>query len=310
VVELASLTSIVRQAGNSVEVLAQGADSRVELPALTHFCAVEGSAGSFLQAEDGGVLLLNDTLTTLFGDVDLRLTETGVVQIGALESTSRASLSGTGALTASLTNTDVVRPSSAGAPGQIVIQGDYHQGVEGRLAAELGGAAPGAGYGQLAGQGRAAISGSLEVSQLADFAPVAGSTFEVLTSAGLSRTFGTVTQIAYEPRGPHENGVFGVGEVGATLHLSEVRLTWQAVEAAADYQLYRALPGETDPGEYQRTGNKTELTDTTPEDGLYRYAIASVRQANGQEALSAPSAPPPSRSMQTRPRLTPPRTSR
>jgi RHS repeat-associated protein len=71
----------------------------------------------------------------------------------------------------------------------------------------------------------------------------------------------------------------------------EVRLSWQAVEGAADYQLYRALPGEAEPSEYQRTGNRTGLTDTTPQDGLYLYAIASVRQANGQEALSAPSAP-------------------
>ena len=69
-----------------------------------------------------------------------------------------------------------------------------------------------------------------------------------------------------------------------------VQLTWQPVDGAADYQLYRTAPGEADLLPLARSAGATELTDTTETDGLHRYAVASVRSANGQEGLSAPSA--------------------
>jgi RHS repeat-associated protein len=66
----------------------------------------------------------------------------------------------------------------------------------------------------------------------------------------------------------------------------QIHLTWETVEGAAEYQLYRQAPGETELTAYQRHATN-ELTETTSEDGLYHYAVASVRQANAQEALSA-----------------------
>ena len=67
----------------------------------------------------------------------------------------------------------------------------------------------------------------------------------------------------------------------------EVHLKWNAVYGAADYQLFRAAPGEGELTAYQRTAGALEFTDSTTVDGSYRYAVASVRQANGQEGISA-----------------------
>jgi hypothetical protein len=70
------------------------------------------------------------------------------------------------------------------------------------------------------------------------------------------------------------------------LPAGKVRLTWRAVELAAGYQLYRQAPGETALIPYQRLGPSVERVDVTTADGEYRYALASIRQANGQEATS------------------------
>ncbi|WP_338847452.1 Ig-like domain-containing protein [Massilia sp. W12] len=65
----------------------------------------------------------------------------------------------------------------------------------------------------------------------------------------------------------------------------KVKLSWQAVDSVFAYQLYRQAPGES---ELQPLGRASglELIDATPRDGLYRYAIASVRRAGDTEAVS------------------------
>jgi len=68
-----------------------------------------------------------------------------------------------------------------------------------------------------------------------------------------------------------------------------VRLNWEAVEEAADYQLYRQGPDGDVLSQHVRTGGAVEFVDDTPEDGLYLYAVASVRSANGEEAVSGQS---------------------
>jgi large repetitive protein len=70
----------------------------------------------------------------------------------------------------------------------------------------------------------------------------------------------------------------------------KVKLDWQAVDGATLYQLYRKAPGEAALSELVRTGGIT-YTDQTPVDGTYQYAIASIRQNNGQESLSGMSDP-------------------
>lgn len=69
----------------------------------------------------------------------------------------------------------------------------------------------------------------------------------------------------------------------------KVLLTWQAVDDAATYQLYRQDPGQNTLQPLVRA-NGVSYIDQTPQDGAYKYAIASVRQSNGQEAVSNQSA--------------------
>ncbi|WP_265303018.1 Ig-like domain-containing protein [Verminephrobacter eiseniae] len=71
--------------------------------------------------------------------------------------------------------------------------------------------------------------------------------------------------------------------------VGRVRLSWQAVEQASSYQIYRQAPGATGMQPLTRTGG-IDYIDQTPADGSYRYAIATVRQSNGQESVSGQSA--------------------
>lgn len=68
----------------------------------------------------------------------------------------------------------------------------------------------------------------------------------------------------------------------------KVKLAWQAVDEASAYQLYRQAPGQTELQPLTRVSG-TAYLDQTPEDGTYQYAVASVRKANSQEALSGQS---------------------
>lgn len=72
----------------------------------------------------------------------------------------------------------------------------------------------------------------------------------------------------------------------------KVRLNWRMMDDAVAYQLYRQAPGEGSLTAFQRVNDPqtVEFIDATTADGLYRYAIASIRQANGQESVSAQSA--------------------
>ena len=68
----------------------------------------------------------------------------------------------------------------------------------------------------------------------------------------------------------------------------KVKLAWQAVLDANSYQIYRQVPGGTLQALTRTAG--IEYIDQTPADGRYSYALATVRQANGQESLSAQTA--------------------
>lgn len=70
----------------------------------------------------------------------------------------------------------------------------------------------------------------------------------------------------------------------------KVKLAWQAVEDANSYQIYRQAPEEGALTALVRVSGTVHL-DQTPRDGTYRYAIASIRQTNGQESISGQSAP-------------------
>ena len=74
---------------------------------------------------------------------------------------------------------------------------------------------------------------------------------------------------------------------GKSLPGGQIKLTWAAVANAAGYQLYRQSPSETQLTAYQVLGTVLEFTDTPSSDGLYKYAVASIRRENNQESISA-----------------------
>ncbi|MBW2285901.1 MAG: hypothetical protein JRF65_15050, partial [Deltaproteobacteria bacterium] len=69
-----------------------------------------------------------------------------------------------------------------------------------------------------------------------------------------------------------------------------ISLTWQGVDAAAGYQVYRKAPGEPGLTAYVRLGDQLDYTDEPSVDGTYAYAVAGIRQENQQEAISGMSA--------------------
>ena len=80
------------------------------------------------------------------------------------------------------------------------------------------------------------------------------------------------------------------GLTGQALPGGEIHLSWNAVENADGYVLYRMAPDEIELTELVRFDTELEYTDQTPSDGLYTYAVASIRQENSQEAISGMSA--------------------
>ncbi|ODS24334.1 hypothetical protein AB835_03995 [Candidatus Endobugula sertula] len=76
---------------------------------------------------------------------------------------------------------------------------------------------------------------------------------------------------------------------GRPLSEGRVQLDWFAVADAIAYQLYRKAPGESELTAYQRLDIGDSFIDETDVDGEYQYSLASIRQDNGQEALSAQS---------------------
>jgi large repetitive protein len=68
-----------------------------------------------------------------------------------------------------------------------------------------------------------------------------------------------------------------------------VKLEWQPVEEASDYQLYRRSNGESQLQPVARTSAATGFEDTPPAEDLWIYAVASVRTVDGEESISGPS---------------------
>ena len=77
---------------------------------------------------------------------------------------------------------------------------------------------------------------------------------------------------------------------GKSLPEGKVKLSWQAVSGAADYEISRRGPGESDAAVLARSGDSLELFDAPPSEGRYAYTVSSVRRVHGEEAVSGASA--------------------
>ena len=76
-----------------------------------------------------------------------------------------------------------------------------------------------------------------------------------------------------------------------SLPAGHIQLSWNPVDQAVGYVLYRQAPGEAGVSLLTNLGVVTEFTDVLTVDGTYYYAIASVRSENGQQAESGMSTP-------------------
>ncbi|MCG8637232.1 MAG: fibronectin type III domain-containing protein, partial [Desulfobacterales bacterium] len=79
------------------------------------------------------------------------------------------------------------------------------------------------------------------------------------------------------------------GLTGKALPGGQVYLAWEKVENATGYNIYRQTPDTGTLEFLTRIDNGLTYTDTTPSDGAYLYAVASLRRDNGQEAVSGQS---------------------
>jgi len=145
----------------------------------------------------------------------------------------------------------------------------------------------------LSGQGREAIA----VNPLTQISPQFGdvqtwqATFELPADAGLTDldninhridadNLFQVYQGDLPPLDPPQ------GFKGKSLPEGKIRLSWDPVEEAVGYQLYRQAPNESELTDYQRIDIGLEYIDEPSVEGLYTYAVASIRSENGQEAVS------------------------
>nr|WP_320192686.1 right-handed parallel beta-helix repeat-containing protein [uncultured Desulfobacter sp.] len=80
------------------------------------------------------------------------------------------------------------------------------------------------------------------------------------------------------------------GLTGVSLPQGKIKLTWDAVDQASGYVLYRMAPEETELTLLAELGTVTEYTDAPSADGTYTYAVASLRSENDQDAESGKSA--------------------
>jgi len=67
----------------------------------------------------------------------------------------------------------------------------------------------------------------------------------------------------------------------------KIVLSWNPVEEAVDYELYRRASGETELTVLDRSGAALLYTNLPVVEGVYAYALASVRQENSQESVGA-----------------------
>lgn len=70
----------------------------------------------------------------------------------------------------------------------------------------------------------------------------------------------------------------------AALKGGKAKLSWDPVADAAGYQIYRMAPGDASLLAYKRVTEANYLDATV--DGEYRYAVATIRNQNGDESLS------------------------
>jgi len=177
-------SSVINRAGATINVTGSSVTSTISVPVTNLGTVSVGSTaalslfGGYTQtsgvtALSGGGITNNSSLNINGG----LLTGTGVIGNG-------------GAAGVSVASGGTVSPGFS--PGTITVQGPYTQATGGTYNAEIGGLTAGTQYDQIKAAS-ASLNGTLNVSLINGFVPVAGNSFTILSgNAGLSGTFSTV----------------------------------------------------------------------------------------------------------------------
>ncbi|TAK46426.1 MAG: filamentous hemagglutinin N-terminal domain-containing protein [Betaproteobacteria bacterium] len=171
------LGSSVRTLGNvtlDANAITQGADSALEAGG---FAALSTVAGTTLAGTSNiGTLLLASGNLTL----------SGTLTTSALLIPDGIKLNGTGTVIGDVSNSGTIAPGTS--TGLLTVSGNYTQSSTGALTVEIGGTTVGTEYDRLAVSGTASLDGTLNVSEGA-VAPVAGTTYAVITCGSCTGTF-------------------------------------------------------------------------------------------------------------------------
>ncbi|MGH9207114.1 MAG: Ig-like domain-containing protein, partial [Acidimicrobiales bacterium] len=133
----------------------------------------------------------NTTINATGGDIQVEgtlLTPNPLVIAGG-------TLSGTGTITGSISNTDTTFPGLSGAAGILTLNGsgagNFTQGGTGTYFVQIGGTAAGRQYSQLNALGSATLDGALKVILVNGFAPALGNSFTIMNASSRVGQFAT-----------------------------------------------------------------------------------------------------------------------
>ncbi len=151
-----------------------------------------GSGGAITKSGEGRMLVTStSTHTGTFAVTAGELALTGSLAAGSnVTIQSAATLSGTGNVQGTVTQNGFLSP---GIDGIAVIQvGALNQSAGATTRITLAGVNPGSGHDQVAVSGTANLAGVLTVTLAPGFIPETGNTFDIITCASRSGTFGTI----------------------------------------------------------------------------------------------------------------------
>ena len=174
-----------------VNILAEGANARVDLASLAFLSSnVDGWRDSLTMRNGGVIDRGGNALTVEITDVELD--KNGQLLVGPLQLTRNSHLLGDGTLTDSVLLQDSTLAPGSNNAGKVAAA-TYTQAGASTLSIEIGGTQPGVTYDQVAISGNAVLTGTLEISLINGYLPPLNSTFAILTAGAVSGTFPTVT---------------------------------------------------------------------------------------------------------------------
>ena len=191
---------------NAATIVLDGASSQIvdasDVDAFTNF-ATNGASGSFTIQNGrnlptagafgnaGSITIGTGSTFTVGGGANYTQTGGSTAVNGGLTTATAdiqtGTLSGSGTVTGNASNAGTVGPGASA--GSLTITGNYTQTSAGTLAIEIGGLSTGTQYDQLNVTGAVTLDGTLDVTLINSFTPVAGNTFRILTFGSKSGAF-------------------------------------------------------------------------------------------------------------------------